>query len=176
MLALLLPAGCSRAETDFGFTLERIETHPTADALDVAVYQKLVLSREARDALNHGVPLAIQTELALRPAGSHHDIEHDYRSFEIRYLPLSNRYQLTTTQPFHVTTFPRLRHVLAELGTVRFTLPDKSIPAGGIEIRARSFLDKRHMPPPMRLPMWFSSQWQHDSGWHTWPLDSASGS
>jgi len=169
-LALLLTAGCSHAQTDFGFSLVRVETQPTADALNVAVHQKLVLSREARNALNHGVPLAIQTELELRQPGSGHGTRQEHRSFEIRYLPLSERYQLTTVQPFSVATFPRLRHVLAELDTVKFTLPLKPAAAGVLELRVRSFLDKRHMPPPMRLPVWFSSQWRHDSGWRTWPV------
>ena len=175
LLAMLLLAGCSPAARDFGFSLERIETHVTADALEVVVYQKLVLSREARNALDHGVPLAIQTELVLRQAGSRGDIKQIHRNFQIHYLPLSDRYQLTTIQPFRVNTYPRLRHVLAELTRVRFSLPAKSVPSGKYEVRVRSFLDKRHMPPPMRLPMLFSSQWQHDSGWRSWPLKLASG-
>ncbi len=172
-LAMLLLTGCSPAATDFGFHIERIDTRVTADALNVVVQQKLVLSPEARNALKHGVPLAIQTELALRVDGSRRNIAQQHRGFEIRYLPLSNRYQLTVRQPFSVSAFPRLRHVLAELATVSFTLPTRPMPAEEIELRVRSFLDKRHMPPPMRLPVWFSSQWQHDSGWRTWPLARA---
>jgi len=170
VLALLLLVACSPAPRDFGFSLDRIESHMTADALEVVVHQKLVLSREARNALDHGVPLTIQTELVLRQAGSRDDIRQIHRDFEIHYLPLSDRYQLTTIQPFRVSTFPRLRHVLAELATVKFILPAESIGAGKFELRVRSFLDKQRMPPPMRLPMLFSSQWQHDSGWRTWPL------
>ena len=172
---MLLIAGCSPAATDFGFSLDRIETHLTAGALEVVVHQTLVLSREARDALDHGVPLFIQTELVLRQAGSGQDLKQVHRDFEIHYLPLSSLYQLTTVQPFSVSTFPRLRHVLAELSTVRFSLAEKPLAAGQFELRVRSFLDKRHMPPPMRLPMLFSSQWQHDSGWRTWPLKLATG-
>ena len=169
-LGMLLLAGCSPAASDFGFRLEGINTRVTADALNIAVKQKLVLSPEARNALKHGVPLVIRTDLALRVAGSRRDIKQEHKGFEIRYLPLSNRYQLTTRPPFSVSTFPRLRHVLAELATVSFTLAARPMPAGEIELRVRSFLEKRHMPPPMRLPVWFSSQWQHDSGWRTWPL------
>lgn len=169
-MGMLLLASCSPVASDFGFRLERIDTRVTADALNIVVQQKLILSAEARNALKHGVPLVIRTDLALRVAGSHRDIRQERKGFEIRYLPLSNRYQLTERQPFNVSTFPRLRHVLAELATVRFTLAARPMPAGEIELRARSFLEKRHMPPPMRLPAWFSAQWQHDSGWRTWPL------
>jgi len=174
-LALMLFASCSAGETDFGFRLYRIDSHLTTEALDVVVHQKLILSQEARNALNHGVPLVIETQLALRPAGSWQNIQETHKDFEIRYLPLSKRYQLTTSQPHRVSTFPRLRHVLAELAAVNFALPVKSMPAGEYELRARSYLDKRDIPPPMRLPVWFSARWHHDSGWHSWPLTLATG-
>jgi len=166
----MLLAGCSQADRSFGFSLERLESKEAGGVLNVVVYQKLALSEEARTALDHGVPLSIRTELALRPRGSHRAIQQEHREFEIRYLPLSSRYQLTTVQPFSVHTFPRLRHALAELASVRFMLPAQTGDAGQFELRARSLLDKRHMPPPMRLLVWFSSQWQHDSGWQNWNL------
>jgi hypothetical protein len=168
-LVVLLISGCSQDERAFGFSLERVETSQAAGELNVVVHQKLALSREAQEALNHGVPLSFRTELALRPAGSRRDIQQ-HKDFEIRYLPLSDRYQLTTVQQHSVRTFPRLRHVLAEISSVSFTLPVKPAPAAQFELRARSLLDRRRMPPPMRLPVLFSSQWQHDSGWRTWKL------
>jgi len=170
-LALLLLAACSQPESDFGFTIERVEAHTIAGVLMVEVQQEIVLSPEAKEALKHGVPLAIRTELALRAAGSRHDLDEETRNFEIRYLPLSNRYQLTTAVPHGVQTYPRLRHALADINTVNFRLSMAGLPAGDLELRARSRLDKTHMPPPMRLPAWFSSQWQHDSGWYSQPFN-----
>jgi hypothetical protein len=125
--------------------------------------------------LDHGVPLAIRTELELQLAGSSGNISQDSREFEIRYLPLSNRYQLSTRQPSSVHTYPRLRHVLAELGSVSFTLTPGLLPPGDYQLRARSLLDKQNMPPPMRLPAWFSAQWKLDSGWQSRPLPRTSG-
>lgn len=169
MVGLVL-AACSQDERTFGFNIERVESRQAGSELNVVVHQKLALSREAREALNHGVPLSFRTELALRPAGSRRDIQQQHRDFEIRYLPLSDRYQLTTVQQHSVQTFPRLRHVLAELSSVSFTLAVKPMPAMPFELRARSLLDRHQIPPPMRLPVLFSSQWQHDSGWRTWTL------
>lgn len=170
-LALLLLAACSQPESNFGFTIERMEAHAIGGGLMVAVQQKIVLSPEAKEALRHGVPLAIRTELVLRTPGSRHDLDEETRNFEIRYLPLSNRYQLTTAVPHGVQTYPRLRHALADINTVEFKLSMAGLPAGGLELRARSRLDKTRMPPPMRLPAWFSTQWRHDSGWYSQPLD-----
>jgi hypothetical protein len=169
-LVMLALASCSPQQMDFGFSIERIDAHATPHALNVVIHQQLVLSREAKDALNHGVALAINTELEVLLAGSRGSISHASREFEIRYLPLSNRYQLITRQPPGVRTYPRLRHVLAELGTVNFALDLEPLPPGNYQLRARSLLDKHYMPPPMRLPAWFSAQWQHDSGWQSSPL------
>ncbi|MSQ99013.1 MAG: DUF4390 domain-containing protein, partial [Xanthomonadales bacterium] len=171
--ALALP-GCSSEQTDFGFSIERIEASASPAALNVVIHQQLTLSTEAKDALDHGVPLAIRTELELQRAGSSGNISQASREFEIRYLPLSNRYQLVTRQPSSVHTYPRLRHVLAELGSVSFTLTHGLLPPGNYQLRARSLLDKQNMPPPMRLPAWFSAQWKLDSGWQSWPLPETS--
>ena len=150
LLALLL-TGCAPGNPDFGFSIERIDTRASGTTLNVVVHQKLVLSREAANALVHGVPLSLRTEVALRSAQSSGDVRQEHRDFEIRYLPLSERYQLTTVKPFSIQTFPRLRHVLAELASVSFTIPQIPQTAGKLKLRARSLLDKRHMPPPMRL-------------------------
>jgi hypothetical protein len=172
-LALAL-AGCSAGPADFGFSIGRVEAKTSAAAVNVVIHQRLVLSSEAKDALNHGVPLAIRTELELRAAGSRENIARATREFEIRYLPLSDHYQLTTLQPSGMQTYPRLRHVLAELSAVRFSLQPGQLPPGEYHLRARSLLDKQNMPPPMRLPAWFSAAWKLDSGWQSWPLAGTS--
>jgi len=170
LLALsgLLLAGCSQLDGNFGFNLERLETYRSGGTLNIVVHQTLGLSQDAREAVNHGVPLSIRTDLALRLSGSRRNIERKHREFEIRYLPLSDRYQLTSIQPFSVHTFPRLRHCLAELAAVRFELQLPHGSAERLDLRVRTSLDRRHMPPPMRLPVWFSREWRLDSGWRTW--------
>lgn len=174
-LGALSLLACSADPTDFGFSIKHIEASTGPDAISAVIYQQLVLSDEAKDALNHGVPLAIHTELELQLAGSRGTISQASREFEIRYLPLSNRYQLVTRNPASVHTYPRLRHVLAELGAVSFSLAPGPLPAGDYQLRARSALDRQAMPPPMRLPAWFSAQWKLDSGWQTWPLKQTAG-
>jgi len=174
LVAVGLP-GCSPEQTDFGFSIERIEASASPDALNVVIHQQLTLSTEAKNALDHGVPLAIRTEFELQRAGTSANISQAAREFEIRYLPLSNRYQLIARQPSSVHTYTRLRHVLAELGTVSIALTPGPLPPGDYQLRARSLLDKRNMPPPMRLPAWFSAQWKLDSGWQSWPLTRTAG-
>ena len=174
-LALLVLAACAPESGEFGFHIRRVDTHIKADALQVVVHQTVDLSAEAQQALTHGVPLFIRTEISLRPRATRRTLARAEREFEIRYLPLSDLYQVSTAQPFQVRTFPRLRHVLAAVGTVDLDLGISSpgLPSDDLELRVRCSLNKRHMPPPMRLPAWFSAEWRHDTGWTSWSLDSS---
>ena len=170
VVLLLLLGGCSEAETDFGITLDRVTALRSANVIEVVVHQNIVLSGQAREALTHGVPLFIQTNLSLRNRDSRQDIWQTIQEHEIRYLPLSKRYELVTSQPFSVRSFPRLRYALAEIAVLKFSLPAEQFGGDQFDLRARTFLEKRNMPPPMRLPAWLSAQWRHDSGWQTWPI------
>ena len=169
VLALLLTA-CAGPDSDFGFTLEQAEVHRSGSTLEVRIQQKIVFSTEAKKALNHGVPLFIRTELSLRSNPSGQEVSSASQEFEIRYLPLSKRYELLTEEPKSARSFPRLRHLLAEISVLNFKLAVAELPGDSIELSARTFLDRRNMPPPLRLPSRFSAQWRHDSGWKSWPL------
>lgn len=169
-LLLGLVGACTRNTGDFGFSIIRVDTRWAQGALHVAVQQKLILSDEAKEALVHGVPLVFQTQVRVDSREPEEELLNDSRIFEIRYLPLSERYQLSTSPPLQVRTFPRLRHALADLATVEFTFNGLALPVPEMELQVRSQLDKHLMPPPMRLPVWFSSQWDHDSGWTVWPI------
>jgi len=171
LLCVLLVA-CEPAANDFGFTIESVESRSSARSVIVTLHQKINLSGEARDALVHGVPLTITTEMQATSAVDS-ERRNSVRIWEIRYLPLSGHYQLTSESPLMVKTFPRLRHALAELNQVDLEV---TVPAAHVlEIRVRSFLDKAGLPPPMRLPTLLSSRWDHDSGWHVYRVNTAAG-
>jgi hypothetical protein len=167
MLAL---AGCSDPAADGRFQLSRVEAKWTIGWINVSCEQQLELSNEARNALIHGVPLTVELELRLRDTGSQTRVGNQTNSYEIRYLPLSEHYQLSFSGAVTVKTFPRLRHVLAELSRLEISFETGILPAGNYELLARTRLDQKRMPPPMRLPVLLSSKWRHDSSWSSWPL------
>jgi len=118
----------------------------------------------------HGVPLTLSLELVLRNTNSQTRIGQEKNSYEIRYLPLSDYYQLAFLETDKVKTFPRLRHVLADLSRLNASVETGVVPAGDYELLARMSLDQHKMPPPMRLPVLLSAKWHHDSSWTSWPL------
>jgi hypothetical protein len=170
LLAWLVLAGCSDPAADDRFEMVRVEARWSKGQMDVTTEQELTLSDEAKDALVHGVPITLELDLLLRNAGDLTPVGKEKRSFEIRYLPLSGYYQVAFAASGTVKTFPRLRHVLAELSRLDVSIKTGAVPAGDYDLLARIRLDQHNMPPPMRLPVLLSSRWRHDSSWTHWPL------
>jgi hypothetical protein len=136
----------------------------------VRLQQDLELSQQAREALEHGVTLTISLEMELRNDNNMIVVRRNARRFQLRYLPLSERYQLSEEGSDELQTFPRLRHVLAAIDDLNVQLVTGPLPPGSYELRTRIRLDESLLPAPMQLPAWFSSQWQHDSEWSVWPF------
>jgi hypothetical protein len=168
---LLCLAGCDRpAGADYGFSINDVRVLTAYQSLNVNVRQALELSEQAREALEHGVMLSINLEFELRSDTNLIVAQQDTRRYQLRYLPLNERYQLTDENTGELRLFSRLRHLYAALGDLDVRLATGPLPSGGYELRTRLRLDESRLPAPMRLPTWFSAQWQHDSEWSTWPF------
>jgi hypothetical protein len=176
LLIFIMMAGCTQQTDDRYFELRQVDANWSNGQLRVTVHQELKLSGEARAALVHGVPLTLQLELLVRHTGSRKQFKKNTYSYEIRYLPLIGHYQLTQPGAVEIRTFPRLRYLLAELSTIKLSFSKGDLPQGNYELMARTYLDQKMMPPPMRLPMLFSAQWRHDSDWTMWPVGNKNGS
>lgn len=159
-------AACAPAERDFGIQLTELRGERSATGLEIRARHEVALSGEARTALRHGVPLRLRIDLALSGPGRRSGVDGASFIYEIRYLPLSDRYQLSgPTAGDPARTYPRLRHVLSALEEVELKLGGVTEMSGEVEVRLRSRLDRSGMPGPMQLPMLLSPQWKHDSGW-----------
>ena len=147
---LILIAGCARQAHDHHFELEQVDTNWSKGQLNVTVHQKLMLSSEAREALVHGVPLTLQLELLIRHSMSRTPVIENIYGYEIRYLPLISRYQLTRPDTVEIRTFPKLRHLLLELSTIKQSFSKDDLNERDYELLARTHLDYENMPAPMR--------------------------
>ena len=171
LIGILTIAGCEKQVSGSNFQVRQVDATWLDGQVKATLHQDLKLSREAREALVHGVPLNVQMEIVLRNTGNQTRLIQSLDIYEIRYLPMSEHYQLSLPSGGEVRTFPRLRHLLSELSTVKLSFSTGVLPAGDYELLARTRLDRQKMPPPMRLPVLFSSQWRHDSDWSAWPVD-----
>jgi len=168
---VLLTTACGKPAETGQFELSAVDARWSNGQMEVQFEQELRLSPEARNALVHGVPLTVGVDLVLRDARTQVRIKKNQSYYEIRYLPLSEHYQLSGPDGEDVRTFPRLRHALADLGNLELSFETGALPRGEYELLARSFLDKQKMPPPMRLPVMFSPRWKHESAWLTSQLE-----
>lgn len=167
----LLAGGCGGPRAGGEFVMEDVTGRWSNGRVYVTYRQRMKLSPEAQEALVHGVPLTLETEIILRDVRKQTRVSKHRTRHEIRYLPLSEHYQLSAAADETVKTFPRLRHALAALDRAELSFDTGALPAGEYELLVRSYLDKKVMPPPMRLPVLFSSNWNHESDWTSWPLN-----
>ena len=170
-VAMFVLAGCGQRQAlDYAFVIKDVTVTPAYQSLDIHLQQDLELSSQAREALEHGVTLTIRLELELRNDNNMIVARRDARRFQLRYLPLSERYQFAEEETGELKAFSRLRHMLAAMDDFNVRLTTGPLPSGSYELRTRISLDESRLPTPMQLPAWFSPQWRHDSEWSTWPF------
>jgi len=168
---LFLLSACTEAGDDYGFKVQNVEIKPGYQKISTRYSQELSLSRAAVDALENGVSLTIQIDLELRDSMNLTLLADESRLYEVRFMPLVQGYELSGPGLSDKKTFPRLRHVMSELSSLRFDFRTGPLAPGSYEFRTRTRLDNARLPAPMHLPALFSADWQHDSEWSTWPFE-----
>lgn len=170
-IAMIALAGCGpRQAPGYAFAIRHVTVTPAYQSLDIHLEQDLELSQQAREALEHGVTLTVRLDLELRDDSHMIAARRDTRRFQLRYLPLSERYQFAQEETGAQEAFTRLRHMLAAMDDLSIHFSTGPLPPGSYELRTRISLDESRLPTPMQLPAWFSPQWRHDSEWSTWPF------
>jgi len=138
---------------------------------------QLVLSSEALDALNSGVPLTIELQLQFVRVRRLYldavDAELAVR-FELEYRPLSQRYIVRNLNSGDQASFATLFSALNNLGRIA-GLP--VIDAALLEddatyrVRVRAMLQTQQYPAPLRLLFFWRSEWHLQSEWYEWILE-----
>jgi len=138
---------------------------------------QLILSAEALDALNSGVPLTIELNIeVIRVRGLWVDDEEAMLTvtYELEYRPLSQRYILRNLNSGDQNSFATLYSALNNLGRIQ-SLPviDDAllVPDANYRLRLRALLSTRQYPAPLRILFFWRSQWQLQSDWYEWTLD-----
>lgn len=137
---------------------------------------QLLLSDEANDALQSGVPLRIELELEVIrvrrffPDDGEAELNLQY---ELEYRPLSQRYVISNVNSGEQESFATLYAALNNLGRLQnVPIIDDSLldPDAGYRMRLRALLSTRQYPAPLRLLYFWRDQWQLKSDWHEWRL------
>ena len=138
---------------------------------------QLVLSSEALEALNSGVPLTIELQLQVirvrRLYMDALDAELSVR-FEMEYRPLSQRYIVRNLNSGDQDSFATLYSALNNLGRIEVlpVIDDALLSSGkSYRVRVRAMLQTQQYSAPLRLLFFWRSQWQLQSEWFEWMLD-----
>lgn len=138
---------------------------------------QLILSSEALEALESGVPLRIelQTQIIRQKRFMPDSTEAEINvRFELEYRPLSQRYVVRSLNSGEQETFSTLYSALNNLGRVdqlpliddRLLEEDKRY-----RVRLRALLQTQQYSAPLRLLFFWRSQWQLKSEWFEWSLE-----
>jgi len=134
------------------------------------------LSSEAREALDAGVALTLQTELEfLRNRRFWFDDQETglRQSYELQYHALSERYLVMNLNSGEQSSFATLFSALNFLGRItELPLIDATLleSDGVYDIRIRAILSTDDIPGPLRLLAFWRRDWSLESEWYRWPL------
>lgn len=150
--------------------------------LNAGVYElearlQLILSQDALDALNSGVPLTIELNFeVIRIRGLWIDaLEASLTvTYELEYRPLSQRYIVRNLNSGDQDSFATLYSALNNLGRIQgLPVIDAALlePDGRYRMRLRASLSTRQYPAALRILFFWRSQWQLESKWFEWTLE-----
>jgi len=138
---------------------------------------QLVLSSEALNALNSGVPLTIELQMQVIRTRRFYldsvDAELAVR-FELEYRPLSQRYIVRNLNSGDQDSFSTLYSALNNLGRIQgLPVIDESllIPDREYRVRLRALLATEQYSAPLRLLFFWRDEWQLKSDWYEWTLE-----
>jgi hypothetical protein len=138
---------------------------------------QLVLSSEALNALNSGVPLTIEVQVQVIRSRRFYldalDAELAFR-FELEYRPISQRYIVRNLNTGNQDSFATLYSALNNLGRIqRIPVIDETllIPDRTYRIRVRALLATEQYSAPLRLLFFWRDEWQLKSEWYEWKLE-----
>ncbi len=134
------------------------------------------LSTEAREALDAGVALTLETQVEfLRQRRFWLDPQEAglLQSYELQYHALSERYLVVNLNSGEQSSFATLFSALNSLGRItELPLIDAALleSDAAYDIRIRAVLSTEDIPGPLRLLAFWRRDWSLGSEWYTWQL------
>jgi hypothetical protein len=128
------------------------------------------------DALDHGIVLDFV--LDLRAYGAAHlgwrdTLGQTRRRIELRYFPLSRRYQLRDLDSGETRSYAARALLVAALEDVRLDLPPGWQQPGATGYALQVELDRERLPGALRLPALLRREWHLSSKDYSWPVADA---
>lgn len=171
LLLCVLIAGCSALAQQTPGALAMRNAAIVVNAGDASLELDLDcrLSGPMQDALDHGIPITLRVDVQ---AGRWpQTLATATQRVELRYFPLSRRYQLRATHPDDVGSFATPAYLLAALGSLRLGLPSTfaNLPVT-TPMRVSAAIDPAALPGALRLPALFEPAWRLAAKDYVWTV------
>ena len=159
ILASLL-GGCDalREQTPGSLQVHEARLVAGADGMRLEVNLDCRFNGPINDALEHGIPITLDVHLRARGIAGTLD---DRRQIELRYFPLTRRYQLRDSASDAVRSFAASAYLTDALAALRLPLPATfaGLPAG-TRLQLDVQLDHSALPGALRLPAMLEPAWR----------------
>jgi len=124
------------------------------------------------DALDHGI--ALEFTLSLHAYGTarlgwRDTLAQVDRHLELRYFPLTRRYQLRDLDRKETRTYAARALLVAAFEDLRLDLPAGFVRPDTQSYAMRIDLERDHLPGALRLPALLDGNWRLSSGDYAWP-------
>ena len=169
ILAGLL-GGCDalREQAPGSLVVREAQLVSAADGMRLDVTLDCRFNGPINDALEHGIPVTL--DIRLRAQGARGTLE-DQRQVELRYFPLTRRYQLRDTGSDSVRSFAASAYLTDALAALRLPLPATfaELPVG-TRLRLNVELDHSALPGALRLPAMLEPAWRLSAPEFAWTV------
>jgi hypothetical protein len=120
------------------------------------------------DALEHGIPITLEVRLQARGVRG---VAQDRRQVELRYFPLTRRYQLRDTGTGDQRSFAAFGYLTEALAALHLPLPAQfaDLPPG-TELTLDVGLDHTALPGALRLPATLEPAWRLIAPEYVWTV------
>lgn len=128
------------------------------------------------DALDHGIVLDFVVDLrAYGPTrlGWRDTLAHAERHIELRFFPLSRRYQLRDLDRGETRSYAARALLMAALEDLRLELPGDWTRSTAVSYALSVELDRERLPGALRLPALLRPEWRVSSGDYSWQTSDA---
>lgn len=165
-----LLAGCNamRDQAPGSLQIRAAGIASAAEGMRLEVNVDCRLNGPINDALEHGIPITFDIHLQAQGARGKVD---DRRQVELRYFPLSRRYQLRDSGSDEVRSFAAVGYLVDAMAALRLPLSAAfaDLPAG-TRLTLNVQLDHSVLPGALRLPAMLEPAWRLSAPEYAWTV------
>jgi hypothetical protein len=168
LAAALVGCDALREQTPGSLVVRQAQLVAVAEGTRLDIDLDCRFNGPINDALEHGIPVTLDVHLQAR--GSSGTLENR-RKVELRYFPLTRRYQLRDTGSGLVRSFPASGYLTDALAALHLPLPPifADLPVG-TRLSLDVQLDHSALPGALRLPAMLEPAWRLSAPEYAWTV------